>query len=61
MLAVGSTFRCQSCETEIGVVNTNGHPGGPLVCCEVEMQQIDDEFEKLYEKEAYDEMDFEWD
>lgn len=59
MLAEGTMFRCQSCKMEIEVVNT-AKSGGPLVCCELEMKQVGDEFEKLFEQEAYDEMDFQW-
>ena len=60
MLAVGTTYRCQNCHTEIEVINSQSSQSGPLVCCEVEMEPIGDEFEKLYEREAYDAMDFEW-
>lgn len=55
----GATFRCSSCQTEIEVVTAN-QPGGPLVCCEVEMKSVDNEFDKLWEQEAYDVMDYEW-
>ncbi len=60
MIASGTAYRCQTCQTEVEVVSSIG-TGGPLVCCEVEMNRVDDEFDKLYEKEAYDESDFEWD
>ncbi len=60
MIAQGSTYRCRTCQTEIEVVQSQNN-GGPLVCCEVEMQQVGDEFEQLYEREAYDVMDYQWD
>lgn len=60
LLTEGTSFRCQSCQTEVEVVNAAG-TGGPLVCCEVEMKQVGNEFEQLWETEAYDAMDFQWD
>ncbi len=60
MLIEGTAFRCQNCQTEIEVVSVS-QVGGPLVCCETEMKRVDDEFDKLFEKEAYDEMDYQWD
>jgi desulfoferrodoxin-like iron-binding protein len=59
MLAEGTTFRCQTCQSEVEVLNA-GIGGGTLVCCELEMKKSDDEFEKLWEHEAYDEMDDDW-
>ncbi len=59
-IAQGTIYRCQNCQTEIEVLSTV-EPGGPLVCCELEMKVVGDEYEKLFEKEAYDEMDYVWD
>lgn len=59
MIAQGSIYRCKSCQTEIEVLQTP-RDGGPLVCCEVEMRPVGDEYEKLYESEAYDVMDWQW-
>lgn len=60
MIAEGTIFRCPNCQTEVEVLSAE-KSGGPLVCCEVEMKEVRDEFEQLYEREAYDEMDFQWD
>lgn len=60
MISEGNTYRCQSCQTEVEVLSSS-QSGGPLVCCEVEMKAVGDEFEQLWEKEAYDVMDYQWD
>lgn len=59
MLSVGTLYRCQSCGTEVEIINSQAG-GGPLVCCEVEMNRLSDEFERMYEKEAYDASDWDW-
>lgn len=59
MVTVGTTFRCQNCKTEVEVISAH-KPGGPLVCCETEMQAVGDEFEQVWENEAYDAEDFDW-
>lgn len=58
MIKTGNIYRCTSCQTEVEVLNAQMQ-GGPLVCCEIEMKESDD-YDKLFEKEAYDEADFEW-
>lgn len=58
MVTQGTVFQCGSCRTEVEIINAEQF-GGPLVCCEVEMKKADD-FDALYEREAYDEADFEW-
>jgi hypothetical protein len=61
MVTQGTVFQCMACQTEVEVVNAQSF-GGPLVCCEVEMKQVEmDEFEKRWEAEAYDAMDYQWD
>lgn len=60
MLAEGTIFKCSSCQTEIEVLNGQNF-GGPLVCCEIEMQAVKNEYEQLWENEAYDVMDYQWD
>lgn len=60
MIKEGASYRCQSCHTEVEIVNAS-RVGGPLVCCEVEMRTVSDEFEQLWEKEAYDPADYQWD
>ena len=58
MVSIGTIYRCQNCQTEVEVLNVQA-TGGPLVCCEIEMKEVDD-FDKIYEKEAFDDADFEW-
>ena len=60
MVSEGTIFRCRNCQTEVEVINAQQF-GGPLVCCELEMNAVKNEFDQLWEKEAYDEMDFQWD
>jgi hypothetical protein len=60
MVSVGTAYKCDTCQTEVEVVRTNGMSAGPLVCCEATMQPVADEFDKLYQAEAYDAMDFDW-
>ena len=59
MVIEGTKFRCQNCTTEVEIISVQNF-GGPLVCCEVEMKKAGDEFEALWEAEAYDEMDSDW-
>lgn len=59
MVKIGSTFQCQNCQTEVEVVAAQGD-GGPLVCCESEMKAVGNEFEQIWENEAYDSEDFDW-
>lgn len=61
MVSTGTAYRCSNCQTEVEVIHSNGNASGPLVCCETTMQPVADEFDKLYQQEAYDAMDFEWD
>lgn len=60
MISEGAIYRCQSCQTEVEVISAS-QAGGPFVCCEIEMKAVGDEFEKLWEREAYDVMDYQWD
>lgn len=60
MVVEGTIFRCRNCQTEIEVIAVQQF-GGPLVCCEVEMKTVKNEFDALWEKEAYDAMDWQWD
>lgn len=61
MVTQGTVFQCTSCHTEVEIVTAAEQFGGPLVCCEIEMKQAEnDVFAALYEREAYDVADFEW-
>jgi hypothetical protein len=60
MVSVGTTFKCQNCKTEVEVISAH-KAGGPLVCCETEMSPVGNEFEQIWENEAYDAEDFNWD
>lgn len=59
MVTTGTMFQCTNCSTEVEIVNAEKF-GGPLVCCEIEMEKMKD-YDELYEQEAYDPTDFQWD
>lgn len=60
MISTGTIYRCENCKTEVEIISAAEQVGGPLVCCEIEMKKSQDDFDLLFEKEAYDEADFEW-
>lgn len=60
MMQTGQVYQCRGCRSQVEVLQTE-QAGGPLVCCEMEMGQVGDEFAMLWEKEAYDAADFQWD
>ena len=59
MVSIGTIYRCPSCQTEVEVINVGLGSKSTLVCCEETMQSVET-YDELYEKEAYDTMDFEW-
>ncbi len=58
MIAEGTIYQCKNCNTEVEILAA-GQPIGPLVCCETAMNKAKD-FDQLWEEEAYDISDLEW-